>query len=197
MALFGAVRYDGTGWWTAAVALVVVAGWMGWFFRDPVRHAPDDPRLVLAPADGRIVSVLETDEPSFLHAPARRVSIFLNIFDVHVNRYPVGGVVEFYRHERGTFAHAASEDASRLNERASLGIQTDRGRVLVRQIAGLVARRIVTDHREGFEARQGKRLGLIRFGSRVDVFVPREVTITLPPGTRVRAGETVIGEWPA
>jgi len=197
LALFGAVRYDGPGWWAGAVLLVVLAGWMGWFFRDPVRHGPEDPRLLLAPADGRVISVLETDEPLFLHCPARRVSIFLNIFDVHVNRYPVSGTIELYRHERGKFVHAASDEASRVNERATLGIQTERGRVLVRQIAGLVARRVVTDHREGSEVQQGKRLGIIRFGSRVDVFVPREVAITVELGSRVRAGLSVIGEWHA
>lgn len=194
---FLAVRFGGGGWWGLATVLVAATVWIGWFFRDPVRHGPADPRLLLAPADGKVVSVIDTEEPLFLRGAARRVSIFLNIFDVHVNRYPTDGIVELYRYERGTYGHAASEEASRSNERASLGIQTARGRLLVRQIAGLVARRIVTDHREGMEVKQGERLGLIRFGSRVDVFVPPEVTIAVEPGRRVLAGLTVLGEWPA
>jgi phosphatidylserine decarboxylase len=197
VALVAAARLDGAIWWTAAALLVITAAWMGWFFRDPVRHGPRDARLLLAPADGKVVSVIDTDEPLYLQSASRRVSIFLNIFDVHVNRYPASGLVELYRHERGTFAHAATEQASRANERASLGIQTARGRMLVRQIAGRVARRIVTDHREGADVEQGERLGLIRFGSRVDLFVPPAVTIAVAPGTRVRAGLTVLGEWSA
>src|SRR5262249_11577210 len=115
--------------------------------------------------------------------------------DVHVNRYPSDAVVKLRRYAPGKFLNAGVEKASTENEQATLGLEQPRGRLLLRQIAGLVARRIVTDHPEGFTAKQGDRLGLIRFGSRVDLFVPPNVAVSVKPGDHTRAGETVVGRW--
>jgi phosphatidylserine decarboxylase len=164
-----------------------------YFFRDPDRVVPGDPGLVVAPADGRVLSVEDVDEPTFMGGPARRVTIFLNVFDVHVQRSPVAGVVRHYEYRPGKYLVAWEPKASELNEQASLGIETPEGPVLVRQIAGLVARRIVTRPREGDILERGARYGLIRFGSRVDLFVPVSWEIGVEPGHRVRAGSSVIG----
>ena len=185
------------GWWLAALAWLPIALWVVAFFRDPAREGPRGDRLVIAPADGLVVSVREIDEPEFLAGRSHRVSIFMNVFDVHVNRYPVDGRVAYRKHHAGRFLNAAGEKASLENEQSSVGLETSRGRMLVRQIAGLVARRIVTDHALGHEARQGDRMGLIRFGSRVDVFLPLETTVRIREGERTRAGQTVVAEWPA
>ena len=185
------------GWWLAALAWLPVALWVVAFFRDPAREGPRGDRLVIAPADGLVVSVREIDEPEFLAGQSRRVSIFMNVFDVHVNRYPADGRVAYRKHHSGRFLNAAGEKASLENEQSSVGLETSRGRMLVRQIAGLVARRIVTDHAPGHEVRQGDRMGLIRFGSRVDVFLPLETTVRIREGERTRAGQTVVAEWPA
>ena len=183
--------------WPAALAWLPVAAWVVAFFRDPARPGPRGERLVLAPADGLVVSVREIHEPDFVGGTARRISIFMNVFDVHVNRYPADGVVAFRRYVPGRFVNAAGEKASLENEQCSIGLETARGRVLVRQIAGLVARRIITDHAPGHAARQGERMGLIRFGSRVDVFLPAGTAPAVQEGQRTRAGQTVIAEWPA
>ncbi len=184
------------GFPTAAIIWLPVAIWVIAFFRDPVRTGPRGERLVIAPADGLVVSVRDIDEPDFHGGEVRRVSIFMNVFNVHVNRYPVDGSITYRKYSPGAFVNAASEKASLENEQSSVGIVTTRGKVLVRQIAGLVARRIVTDHGEGTAVRQGERMGLIRFGSRVDVFLPRGATITVAEGERTVAGVTIIGEWP-
>lgn len=183
--------------WPAALAWLPIAVWVTAFFRDPARPGPRGDRLVIAPADGLVVSVREIHEPDFLGGTARRISIFMNVFDVHVNRYPVDGAVAFRRYVPGRFLNAAGEKASLENEQCSIGLETAHGRVLVRQIAGLVARRIVTDHQPGHAARQGARMGLIRFGSRVDVFLPAGAVPAVREGERTRAGQTVIAEWPA
>ncbi len=183
--------------WPAALAWLPIAVWVVAFFRDPARPGPRGDRLVIAPADGLVVSVREIHEPDFLGGAARRISIFMNVFDVHVNRYPADGAVAFRRYVAGRFVNAAGEKASLENEQCSIGLETARGRVLVRQIAGLVARRIVTDHQPGHAARQGERMGLIRFGSRVDVFLPLDAVPAVREGERTRAGQTVIAEWPA
>jgi phosphatidylserine decarboxylase len=183
--------------WPAALAWLPVAAWVVAFFRDPARPGPRGDRIVIAPADGLVVSVREIHEPDFLGGTARRISIFMNVFDVHVNRYPADGAVAFRRYVPGRFVNAAGEKASLENEQCSIGLETARGRVLVRQIAGLVARRIVTDHQPGHAARQGERMGLIRFGSRVDVFLPPGAVPAVREGERTRAGQTVIAEWPA
>ncbi|HEU4799637.1 MAG TPA: phosphatidylserine decarboxylase family protein [Gemmatimonadales bacterium] len=178
----------------AAVWLIVTL-WVIAFFRDPVPTGPFDDRLLLAPADGKVVSIIETDEPAFFGTTAVRVSIFMNVFDCHVNRYPAGGVVRFRDYVAGQFGHAADEKASLANEQSSVGIETPKGKMLVRQIAGLVARRIVTDHQPGQEVRQADRLGMIRFGSRVDLFLPRGTVIRVKVGDRTRVASTVVAEW--
>ena len=184
------------GFHTAALAWLPVAVWVVAFFRDPVRTGPRGEKLVIAPADGLVVSVRTIDEPRFHGGEVRRVSIFMNVFNVHVNRYPVDGTITWRRYTPGAFVNAAGEKASLENEQSSVGITTARGKVLVRQIAGLVARRIITDHAEGTAVRQGERMGLIRFGSRVDVFLPLEVEVRVSEGQRTTAGVTIIGEWP-
>ncbi len=183
-------------WTWTAVAMAVVATWVVAFFRDPVREGPRGTAWVIAPADGKVVSIIPIDEPDVIGGAATRVSIFMNVFNVHVNRYPADGEVTFRRHRPGKFFNAAAEKAALENEQSDIGLQTARGPLLVRQIAGLVARRIVTDHAVGHQATQGERLGLIRFGSRVDVFLPAGVAVRVTTGQVTRAGETVIAEWP-
>ncbi len=182
--------------WIPLAVWVPLLLWVVAFFRDPVRDGPRGEQLVIAPADGKVVSVISLEEPVFLKGPSTRVSIFMNVFNVHVNRYPAAGVVDHRAYHAGRFLNAATEKASRENEQAEVGLTTSRGPILVRQIAGLVARRIVTDHDPGAAVRQGQRLGLIRFGSRVDLFLPPEVRVTVQVGDRTRAGLTVVGEWP-
>ena len=158
--------------WLLAVGLMAVALWVAYFFRDPERGGERGGGLVIAPADGRIVMIAEVDEPSFLHGRARRISIFMNVFNVHVNRYPVSGTVRLVHYNPGKFLNAVTDKSSLENEQMSVGIADGTRRVLVRQIAGLIARRIVTYAREGDLVEQGERMGIIRFGSRVDVFLP-------------------------
>lgn len=183
------------GWWYTAAAMAVIAIWVVAFFRDPVREGERGDHLVIAPADGKVVSIIPIDEPDVIKGPAIRVSIFMNVFNVHVNRYPASGEIIFRRHRQGAFFNAATEKAALENEQSDVGIRTSRGRMLVRQIAGLVARRIITDHPVGQQAVQGARMGLIRFGSRVDVFVPAGTTIRVAEGQHTVAGTTIIAEW--
>ncbi len=187
----------GEGMEVAAALLTVLAAFIAWFFRDPVRPAPSDPALVVAPGAGRVLSVSEAEEPAFLGGACRRISIFLSIFDVHVQRAPVSGLVAYRTYRPGAYAMAWRDKASEDNEQASLGISTPRGRVLVRQIAGLVARRIVTDPVEGDVVERGARIGLIRFGSRVELFVPLDWEVVCSTGDRTVAGLTVLARQPA
>jgi len=184
-------------WWPLAALVGVVAIWVVAFFRDPIRPGPRGERYVVAAAEGHVVHVVEIDEPMYVKERSVRISIFLSVFDVHVNRYPVDGTVELVHYNKGKFLHAGSEKASLDNEQASIGITGPRGRVLVRQIAGLIARRIVTDAKPGERVTQGARMGLIRFGSRTDVFLPLSArpALKIKPGDRVRVGGTVLAEY--
>jgi phosphatidylserine decarboxylase len=183
------------GWWIAFALWLPVAIWVVAFFRDPDRGGDRGERLVLAPADGKVVSVIEVDEPAFIGDRAIRVSIFMNVFDCHVNRYPMDGVVGYRHYNPGQFGHAGTDKASLSNEQASVGLDTARGKVLIRQIAGLVARRIVTDHPVGTAVHQAQRLGMIRFGSRVDLFLPVGTRILVKVGDRTLVARTVVAEW--
>jgi phosphatidylserine decarboxylase len=180
------------GLWLVAFALTILVIWAVWFFRDPERSGERGSGLVIAPADGKVVMVSDVDEPAFLHGRAKRISIFMNVFNVHVNRYPVSGTVRFVHYNPGKFLHAASEKSSLENEQMSVGIERGSTRVLVRQIAGLIARRVVTYSREGEEVEQGERMGIIRFGSRVDVFLPMSAEVAVRVGQRTVAGTTVV-----
>jgi len=190
--------FMGFGWWVGFPALwAPVALWVPWFFRNPTRPGPRGGALILAPADGRVVAITEVDEPDFMRGRARKISIFMNVFNVHVNRHPVDGVVAYRHYRAGKFLNATLDKASTDNEQSSLGVDTPKGRLLVRQIAGLVARRIVTDPSEGDEVQQGQRLGVIRFGSRLDTFIPVDARVTVNLGDKTQAGVTAIAEWPA
>jgi phosphatidylserine decarboxylase len=180
--------------WLLAFSLTIVALWVAYFFRDPQRIGERGERLVSAPADGKVVMITEVDEPTFMRARAIRVSIFMNVFNVHVNRYPVSGVVRFMERKPGRFLNAAAEASSLENEQTSIGLETGSNHILVRQIAGLIARRIVTDAKEGDHVLQGERMGLIRFGSRVDVFLPLTAKMKIKVGDISYAGVTLLGE---
>ena len=181
--------------WPAAIPMALVAGWVVAFFRDPVRTGRRGDDVVIAPADGVVVSIIAIDEPKVLGGKSQRVSIFMNVFNVHVNRYPVSGTITFRHYQKGEFGHAGREKAALENEHSDVGIATARGTLLTRQIAGSVARRIVTDHDVGTVVMQGDRMGLIRFGSRVDVFLPETARILVKEGDVTQAGVTAIAEW--
>ena len=182
--------------WLAAFVVTILALWVAYFFRDPERRGERGERLVIAPADGKVVQISEVDEPAFLHERALRLSIFMNVFNVHVNRYPVSGVITYVNRNPGKFLNAAIEKASLENEQNSVGIVSGANRVLVRQIAGLIARRIATYGHEGEQVAQGERMGIIRFGSRVDVFLPVGAKLRVRVGDITYAGVTVVAEMP-
>lgn len=183
----GGAVFAWAGW-----ALLAGAGFCAFFFRDPERHPPGDAAAVLAPADGRVTEAgpAEEGEPG-----GQRVSIFLSIFDVHINRAPAAGEIRAVRYRQGAFRAAFRRDAAERNERNELEMTTERGTVRIRQIAGVVARRIVCRVRAGDRLAPGERFGLIRFGSRTDLLLPAGVTLSVRPGDRVRGGLTVIGKW--
>lgn len=190
-----AVRSPIAAW--AAVPVTALALLVFYFFRDPERQIPEEPGLVLAPGDGKVIEIVDVDEPSFFEGPCRRISIFLSIFNVHVQRAPVSGSVVHRAYNPGGFAVAWHPKASEENEQSSIGVMTDSGRLLVRQIAGLIARRIITYPQEGQTLERGERIGLIRFGSRVDLFIPLEWPVECAVGDRAVGGTTVMARQPA
>jgi phosphatidylserine decarboxylase len=193
LTLGGFLVADSLGW-----VLVVLTGWIAYFFRDPDRVTPTRPGLVVSPADGRVQLIMEAAPPPELamgDEPMTRISVFLNVFDVHVNRFPVDGRVCAAHYRPGKFLNASLDKASVDNERMSLGIEmADGRRVACVQIAGLVARRIICDAVPGAEARAGARYGLIRFGSRVDVYLPLGTAPLVVVGQRVIGGESVLAD---
>jgi phosphatidylserine decarboxylase len=185
----------------AVVALVVAAIWILfsvltlYFFRDPTPHVPTAPGVVVAPAHGLVDCVEETMEPEFLGGPCRRISIFLSVFDVHVQNAPVTGKIAFLKHQPGQFLSALKTESARCNENTLIGIESGERpgeRVAVRQIAGLIARRIVTWVKVGDAVARGQRLGLIQYGSRCDVYLPPHFQIVVRSGDRVKGGETIV-----
>lgn len=193
--LVSAAAYGGgTLLWAAGLCLTVLAVAVLAFFRDPERIGPKGADLVLSPADGKVIDIRRVEESTYLKSESLCVSIFLSLFDVHVNRYPVTGDVDHRTYEAGRFEPAWRRSASQSNERASTGIQSQGGSVLVRQIAGLAAKRIVTYARLGDRVEQGERMGLIRFGSRVDVFLPKDSTANVRVGQRAVGGITVLAQ---
>jgi len=169
---------------------------VSYFFRDPDRNVPVDEKIIVSAADGLVVGVEEMDEPDFQLGRMRRVAVFLSVFDVHVNRSPVKGRVKRTTYKEGQFLDVRHPDSSTRNECRSWLLETPQGPVAVRQIAGLIARRIVAWSAEGDKVHRGERFGMIRFGSRTEVFLPLECTVLVKPGDRVAGASTPIARWP-
>jgi phosphatidylserine decarboxylase len=182
------------GWGVATAMFLALALFTAFFFRDPEREVPSDPRLVLSPADGRVVVVAPAPPGQPLGPGALQVSIFLSIFNVHVNRAPIGGRIASVLYHPGEFLPAFDEKASLRNEQNSVTIEGGTTRVAFKQIAGLIARRIVFRKKVDDPVARGERVGLIKFGSRVDVFLPPDVDVKVKVGDRVRGGLSVLGE---
>lgn len=195
---WGAVGWLGGWGWLVVFVGTTLSVWCIAFFRDPNREGSNDPRDVLSPADGVVCVVDQAAPPIDLglgRALVPRVCVFMNVFNVHVNRAPVAGRVERIAYHEGRFLNASFDKASELNERSSMAIEMPDGRRLVAvQIAGLVARRIVSRVKVGDALGKGERYGLIRFGSRVDVYLPSGSTVAVGVGQRVRAGSTTIAK---
>jgi len=164
------------------------------FFRDPERTTPSGDDLVISPADGKVISVTEVEEKEFLGGKAVRISIFMSPLNVHVNRIPVSGIVRHLRYVKGEYFAAFEDKASEKNEQMIVGLEHPKGRVMFKQIAGFVARRIVCTLTMGDQVKAGHRFGMIKFGSRVDVFVPAGKAIRARVGDIAVAGETVLAE---
>lgn len=167
-----------------------------YFFRDPERIVPADEKIIVSAADGMVVDIVEMDEPDFKLGKMKRVAVFLSVFDVHINRSPVEGRVKSTTYKAGDFLDVRHPDSSIRNECRSWYLETSHGPVAVRQIAGLVARRIVAWSKEGDTVARGFRFGMIRFGSRTEVFLPLECTVLVKPGDRVQGAATPIARWP-
>jgi phosphatidylserine decarboxylase len=192
-------------WWlldARALKIALTAIMLGamlftlYFFRDPERTTPAEEGAIIAPADGEIIQIKEMRDEEFLHADAVQIGIFMSPFNVHVNRYPLTGRVTYFRHFPGEFLVAFDDKASLRNERTHIGVEGERCRVLFKQIAGFVARRIVADVHEGDRAVAGARFGMIKFGSRVDVVVPRTAALKVRVGDKTVAGETILAIVP-
>lgn len=182
------------------VLAVLILGFTLYFFRDPERTPPAEAaegNLLLAPADGKVVLIQEVHEPLYIKGPAKQLSIFLSPLNVHVNRSPADGVIEYDNYVEGDYLVAWHPKASEKNERSQLGLRHPSGmKILFKQIAGAVARRIVYHVSVGDELKAGERFGIVKFGSRMDVLVPPSVTFSVEVGDRVTAGETIIGHLP-
>lgn len=166
------------------------------FFRDPDRTTQQDEKLIISPADGTVVLIQDVYEDEYLHADGVQVSIFMSPLNVHVNRYPITGKVGFFKYIPGEFMVAYEEKSSLRNERTHIGIENEHGKVFFKQIAGFVARRIVAPIRVGDSARAGERFGMIKFGSRVDVIIPKHASLQVKMGDKTVAGETVVAIIP-
>lgn len=166
------------------------------FFRDPEREISENENMICSPADGKVIKIDTVEDNIFLHNKALLVSIFMSIFDVHVNRIPISGKIEYLQYKPGKYKAAFVDKSSEMNEQAIIGIRSPQGKILMKQIAGIIARRIVTNLNEGDDVKKGERFGLIKYGSRVDIIVPLSSKLHVQLNQKVIAGETIIGELP-
>lgn len=190
-------------WKIASLFLLLLAALILFFFRDPERKVPEGRDLILSPADGKVIDISEVEEETFLRSRVKVIKIFMSIFNVHVQRSPVKGKVGWIEYKPGKFVAAYTEEASGGNESNLIGIQksdqpaSNRDKIMVKQIAGRIARRICCWCKEGDNLIAGQRIGMIRFGSRADVYLPQEVEIKVKKGDRVVGGETLLGKFPS
>jgi len=189
--LFIAIAFIFAGIWWLAVVFIALAAFTAYFFRDPDREITSEENLVVSAADGRVTRI-EKLNPEDADSP-NVVSVFLSIFDVHINRSPIAGEISEVVYSKGKFVIATREDASQINEQNTLTIKNERMTIVCKQIAGVLARRIVCWKRAGDRVVLGERFGLIRFGSRTDLILPPEVEIAVKVGDKVRGGVTIIG----
>ena len=193
--LSGFVLQNAWSWISAILGIIIILFTL-WFFRDPLRIIPSsaisDPSIIIAPADGKIVEIIEMEEKEFFKGKARQISIFLSPLDVHVNRSPVSGTVEFYRYMQGDYMVAWHPKASELNEQSRIGVQNEFGKVFFKQITGVLARRIVCTVKQGDVLETGEQIGMMKFGSRMDIILPLDAEILVHKDERTRGGETII-----
>jgi phosphatidylserine decarboxylase len=181
------------GWKSPGFSLLALTLFVLFFFRDPERTLPEGKGVVVSPADGRVIVIKDIFEPDYLKQDVKQISIFLSVFNVHVNRAPVGGSVEVVKYNPGKFHVASVDKASLDNEQTAMVISDGKNKILVKQIAGLIARRIVCYAKPGDALKSGERYGLIRFGSRVDLFLPKTAEVRVKVGDRIKGGRDVIG----
>jgi len=179
--------------WAWSVAPVLLAVFFLWFFRDPQREIPAGIGLIVSPGDGLVTETAAVTTPD---GPRQRISIFLSVFDVHVNRSPIGGVLTAVRYQKGQYLNAMNPASADRNEQNAVTVRGEGIEITFKQIAGLLARRIVFNYREGDTVERGQRVGLIKFGSRVDVLLPVEATLRVRPGQRVKGGSSVLAAMP-
>ncbi len=180
-----------TGNWNWALPPLVLALFFLWFFRDPERAAPEEPGLVVSPADGKLTEAVRVPTPD---GERIRLSIFLSVFDVHVNRSPIAGTVSAVRYRKGEYLNALNPASAERNEQNSVTVQGDEFEVTFKQIAGLLARRIVFHPKPGDFVARGQRVGLIKFGSRVDILLPGHARLRVAPGQRVKGGSSILAD---
>jgi phosphatidylserine decarboxylase len=180
-----------TGAWAWGIAPVLLAAFFLWFFRDPQRTVPAGAGLIVSPGDGLVTETAAISTPE---GPRQRISIFLSVFDVHVNRSPIGGVLTNVRYQKGQYLNAMNSASADRNEQNAVTVRGEGMEVTFKQIAGLLARRIVFQPREGDRVERGQRVGLIKFGSRVDVVLPAEAELRVKVGQRVKGGSSVLAE---
>lgn len=187
------VFFLASGKWFALIPLILTF-FMAYFFRDPERNIPEGDNIFVSPADGKVIVVKNINEDRHLKSASVQISIFMSPLNVHVNRAPCDGVVESVVHTPGKFLSAFKPEASLQNENIAMLFNTKHGRILIRQVAGFVARRAVCRAKTGDILKKGQRYGIIKFSSRLDVYLPEDTKIRINSGDKVKAGETVIGE---
>jgi phosphatidylserine decarboxylase len=192
LAIAAALRWA-TGGWVWSIVPVLLAAFFLWFFRDPERSIPGGAGLVVSPADGVVTETARIDTPQ---GPRKRISIFLNVFDVHVNRSPIGGTLTSVRYQKGLYLNAMDSTSAERNEQNVVTVRGEGIEIVFKQIAGLIARRIVFNYREGDKVKRGQRVGLIKFGSRTDLILPDEAEFRVKNGQRVKGGASVLAEIP-
>jgi len=182
-----------TGTWVWAILPLLLAFFFLWFFRDPERLVPAGDGLIVSPGDGMVTETVRIDTPN---GPRQRISIFLNVFDVHVNRSPISGVLRRVEYQKGLYLNAMNPTSAERNEQNVVTMRGNGFEVTFKQIAGLIARRIVFNYKEGDVVQRGQRVGLIKFGSRVDVLVPADALVRVKVGERVKGGSSVVAAMP-
>ncbi len=185
---------------SVVLQVMALVGWLLvlfsiYFFRDPERKIPNENNIIVSPADGTVILIGPTHEDEFFKSGVQQISIFMSVFDVHVNRIPIDGRIAYFRYQTGKFLQAYKDDASYENEQTIILIENENIKVLFKQIAGILARRIVCHLRNGMNVNQGERFGMIKFGSRVDMILPKEVKLNIKLKQKVTAGKTIIGHY--